>query len=298
MSHNYIFVLSMPRSGSTLLRVMLNNIEGCVSLPETFFFNFINEQNALDFSKEANRIITIKNWLNYFTVKTIVSDINALEDDLVKLVTEPKDILVVTTERFLKENNISNVNYIIEKSTSHIFFQDNIKKMFPNSKAIYLVRDPRAVAASMLNMPWATHNVYTIARSWSKSIDLFDRMKNNIILKYEDIVNQKDSVHESLSAFFQTAIKKQDLFLNRGTNLVGVVEEYHKNLNKDINTKHINEWKHKLSVNDKEQQIIEKVCERNMQKYGYELTVGKKDGLFYLIYFTDVLKFIFIKLLK
>jgi hypothetical protein len=298
-SYSYIFVLSMPRSGSTLFRMLLGNIKGTVSLPETFFFVFYNNHKNLDFSIEQQRLTIIKKWLEYYTIKRMIIDLSSLELDLISKAHSFKDLLDVTVNRYILENNLNNIKWVIEKSPPHIFFQNDIKSMFTNYRAIYLLRDPRAVAGSMLNKSWATHNIYSIARSWKKSTLLFNKIKDSIVVRYEDLALKETNTFNSIKDFFNSEITSDEFYsTKKEVDFKGVNTSYHTNLNAPISDKHTTKWKTQLSIIDKEQLIIEHVCQKLMQQYNYEISKSPKGFSFYLMLFTGYAKFIASKLNK
>lgn len=299
MSFKYIFLLSMPRSGSTLFRLLLSNIDGVVSLPETFFFVFLKENKDINFNTNKGKEQLINSWVSYYTTRRNIDDLEKLKHTLYEEVKHVKDIFEITVLQYIKENKIEHVNYVVEKSPPHIFFQKEIKQLFPESRAIYLLRDPRAVAGSMLNKPWATHNIYTIARSWSKSTKLFGFIKDSIVVRYEDLVNKDDGTYQSITKFFNASnVNIDDFYNNTEQNTKGVRKDYHTNLSKPVDSNHIDKWKVQLSKVDKEREIIEHVCYSQMHKYDYSRTTSEKTIGFWLIYFIDAVKFLLIKVLS
>lgn len=293
---NYIFVLSMPRSGSTLLRVLLGNIEGCVSLPETFFFVFCTNHKHLDISNKSDREVFINNWIDYYTTKRIINNLEELKAKLFSDVINLKDVLDITVLQYIKENNIKDVKYIIEKSPPHIFFQDDIKSLFPSSKAIYLLRDPRSVAGSMLNKPWSTHNIYGIARSWRKSTRLLNKIKPNVVVRYEDLVNRDELTYRNVADFLDSKISLNQFYDNQNNaNQKGINSDYHTNLSKPIDNRHIDKWRVQLSKTDREQEIIEHMCKSEMLNYNYSIELKKRGYLFWLLLLLGKIKFLVLK---
>lgn len=286
----------MPRSGSTLFRVLLGNIKGVVSLPETFFFVFKSNNKHLNISNPSQKKEFIHKWVNYYTTKRNINDLDKLKEELNEGVNSYQDVLDITVKRFIEENDITDVKYVIEKSPPHIFFQDDIKNLFPDSKSIYLLRDPRSVAGSMLNKPWSTHNIYTIARSWKKSTKLFGFIKDSIVVRYEDLVAKDKATYERINSFFDSDLTEKEFYNNQGQNLKGVRSDYHTNLSKPVDSKYIDKWKVQLSRTDKEKEILEHVCKDEMRKHGYNIEFGDKNMSFYLNYYLDILKFLIIKI--
>jgi hypothetical protein len=294
MNYNYIFLLSMPRSGSTLFRLLLNNIDGVVALPETFFFVFLDNNKHLKLSNPEQKKHLLKNWVNYYTTRRIISNLSVLEENLNQKVTKYQDILDITVAQYIEENNLQNVKWVVEKSPPHIFFQNQIKQLYPNAKAVYLLRDPRAVAGSMLNKTWATHNIYAIARSWNKSTQLMGNINPSIKVRYEDLVAQNDTTYTAITSFFNSSISKEEFYTTASASSVkGIAKEFHTNLGAPVATKHIDKWQHQLSVVDREQYIIEHVCKQQMLNNNYAISPFKKDIAFYGCLMFDYFKFIF-----
>jgi hypothetical protein len=291
MNFSHVFVLSMPRSGSTLLRLLLDNVPGCVSLPETHFLVFYDKHKSINISVKKNREIVIENWLNYFTTKKIINDLGILKEELLTNVKTHKDIFDITVARYLYENNKINIKWLIEKSPPHIFFQHHIKSLFPTYRAIYLIRDPRDVAGSMLNKSWATHNIYTIARSWNKSTQLINKLQNGIILRYEDLSLKKSDALQRINGFFETNITENQFYTIDNSRTKGINLNFQTNLVEPISSKNMGKWKIQLSKIDRECQIIEIVCRDQMIKYEYEISKDKKDFKSYINLFFEMLRF-------
>lgn len=296
MNYKYIFVLSMPRSGSTLFRMLLGKIDGCVSLPETFFFVFQKNNAHIKFNTKEGRLAVIENWIKYYTTRRNINDLDMLKSTLTEKAMSFKDILDLTVEQYISENNISNVKYIIEKSPPHIFFQPEIKQQFLNSRIIYLLRDPRSVAASMLNKAWATHNIYGIARSWRKSTESMMNSSSSIIIRYEDLVEKNENTFQTIKKFFGAEISSESFYdKSASVDFKGVNKEYHTNLNAPIDSKHIDKWKNQLSIIDNESTLIEHVCKVQMLKHNYKLEHKSKPSFFNVRLMLDKFKFLLTK---
>ena len=66
----YAFILSAPRSGSTLLRLTLNKMPGVIALPETNFFAFIDQHKIKkEFSSASEKNNSIKKWVRHHSIK-------------------------------------------------------------------------------------------------------------------------------------------------------------------------------------------------------------------------------------
>ena len=65
---------------------------------------------------------------------------------------------------------------ILEKTPNHVFHAVLILRLFPEARFIHIVRDPRGVAASLLDASrswardWAPDNAADCARLWNRSV--------------------------------------------------------------------------------------------------------------------------------
>src|SRR5690606_21489852 len=75
-SAKWCFILSLPRSGSTLLTVLLDRTGQCLVLPETHFFVFHKDQVRADFGRDRERIIEA--WTAFYRTKRWIGDLTGL----------------------------------------------------------------------------------------------------------------------------------------------------------------------------------------------------------------------------
>lgn len=80
--------------------------------------------------------------------------------------------------------------YFLDKTPRYLFIQDELRKIFPNARFIYLLRNPLAVLASMINK-WGHVNRYRqdlYLGLGQLASSLSEGSGNGIVLKYEDLV--------------------------------------------------------------------------------------------------------------
>lgn len=140
---------------------------------------------------------------------------------------------------------------------------DRVRDLWPKTKFIHLIRDPRDVANSCVGMGWYGHPVKATsiwldtARRWNtlaKSIPTQDR----IVIRYEDLL--KNPEHE----------------LGRCCELLGL--SYHPDMLKffetstyePLNPKLAEQWPKKMKPRTAE--IIDALCADLMKPYGYPLS--------------------------
>lgn len=273
MNYKYIFILSAPRSGSTLLRVTLNKIADIVSPPETYFIEFYKLNKYLNPSLTIERNIIIENWLqfrNHLNDRNLYNKEAFRRDAKIKGQTW-KDIFDILIEHYAIEAGkvIKEGMFICEKTPVHIEFQEEIMDLFPEAKIIYLIRDPRDVVASLKTCPWGTSSILRNARYWNNTSKLINKSSRSIIIKYEDLVDNPDKEFERISSLLEInlgEVTTKPKALNEERESVDP-----KNLAsyKPIDKSYKDKWKTILSEPDHELQIIENICFSSMRQLGY-----------------------------
>ena len=295
----WCFILSMPRSGSTLLTVLLDKGENCVVLPETHFFDFYEKVKNKKFADNKSNII--KSWISYYRTKKWLNNLPLLEEHLEKNANTYKDLFEFSVRFYLLENNINSGEkvLIIEKSPPHMYFQKDIASMFPNSKAIYLVRDPRAVIASLMSISWSTHNIFTLSKAWNRFVKDVGLIKNNLMVKYEDLVTEKEIQINKIYFFLDIREDEQPSQKYSVIDKININNPIHSEVSKPVNDKNIGKWKTILSSVDLEADQIEKICKKGMNIYEYERVSQKNKSLkTNLFVFLHATRLFFSKVLK
>lgn len=290
------FILSAPRSGSTLLRLHLNEFEGVIALPETHLFEFMLRHKNRSWKSATDREILAGKWIKFYTIIKFPIDHEFLKEQIINAAKNWRDLFEITIELYRKNNYPKLVNPVwIEKSPPHIFYQPQIKALFPEAKFIYLIRDPRAVIGSLKTMPWSTSNVYALARSWKSATQKFNPSAQNIVIQYESLVSSPESEMKKLYDFMQI-MGEFNLADKVGDN---VEQKNWNSLNsfKPISTEHLEKWRKQLSYPDFDQQVIEYVCIKEMLKYNYQPENLDKNKRFYLNLWSSAFKFVILKIL-
>ena len=290
------FILSSPRSGSTMLRVHLKKPKNCIALPELHFFPFKKEMRKFDISLAKDRVQILYKWTEYFCIKKIpFNSTEHLQFLKQKNIKSWKDLMLATLEfyRLTFHTDLKNPIFI-EKSPPHIFFQKEIKRMFPRAKFIYLVRDPRAVIGSLKNMPWSTSNVLTLARAWKISTNMIVDRESSIILKYEEIVENPEKIFQKISKFL--GLSEVINFAKKTESEVEKTNSNSTEVFRPINKNNLEKWRDQLSNTDCHVQIIEQVCSEGMDRFQYKKLNLCKTKSYYFNLIASYLHLTLVKL--
>lgn len=279
---NIVFILSSPRSGSTMLRLTLGKFPAIISLPETHFFTFQNHHRKISPETESGRKSIAEKWATFHTVKRMELDGKKLGEKFIKEGRSWKDLFEFTIDAYLELRGIvpGAEFLVVEKTPAHVFYQDQIIKMYPDSKIIYLIRDPRDVVASLKHCTWSTSNVFTNAKVWRNATNAIQTGPGRFLVNYARLVTEPEQSLAEMAEFLGFEYQKEVIFKELD-NVPAPKMASSKNAFKPISDKHIGTWKEKLSGIDRDRDIIEAVCGKEMKKYGFEPLGVVRDKRFY-----------------
>lgn len=197
-----VFIIGVPRSGTTLLAQLLNASEQISFGKESHFFQFINKRkfkyksdkeiiNAF-LNRDANAYLKYFDWSNneLASIKNKTFQIKSLKEFSDFLIT----YLIVNrkTERWG------------EKTPGHFEYIDNISRYYPNAKFINIIRDPRDVYASHQKIFWGSKSPLKFAKRYKKNVEIINANKNNpnfLLVKYEELISNPTRILNEICFF-------------------------------------------------------------------------------------------------
>jgi hypothetical protein len=127
---------------------------------------------------------------------------------------------VLLTELFCLDR--SKCNALVEKTPHNILHFKRINAVFPEARMLHIVRDPRAVAESVVRQSWGA-NSYREAVVWVKLIlDTWIRqfenrefdIRNCMCLRVEDLVTKPEEGEMMMREFLDEELVELSLFAN------------------------------------------------------------------------------------
>ena len=214
------FILSNPRSGSSLLRIALDCHSELTVPPECGFIqwwykkysnwkvkdNYSERLN--EFCKDIASSKKIETWdLDFIFFKELV--LNCL----------PVNYSELTSLIYISFglNRGKNIKMWGDKNNYYIHHVNLLNNLFPSAKYIFLVRDGRDVACSYRELnqlksrskyfPKLTSEISTIAQEWKENnenlLSFFESVseQNKLIVKYEDLITDLEAELYRISKF-------------------------------------------------------------------------------------------------
>jgi hypothetical protein len=290
-----VFLCGHPKSGTTLLRSLLDSHPQLVVYPdETFFLRgFLQEADHLKLKQKVS--LALRYLLRFFEVHDNhpAALMNLPEDErsyaaYVEMC-KAFDALISTEDGLRHQGDFlsaailafgqvygaltEDAKYLVEKSTYNELFADQIFTWWPHAKCIHITREPRDIFASYRRKHKSLVSE-TFAYRWRNSTEMGLQNQKRygvdryLILRYEDLVQEPEAQIETLTQFLGIL----DDPVLRVPSRNGVPWEGNSMFADKfsrISTKPLGRWEAELSPRDV--QIIEKVAGNQMRGSGYPL---------------------------
>tara|TARA_R110001583_G_scaffold158168_1_gene310092 strand:- start:2177 stop:5929 length:3753 start_codon:yes stop_codon:yes gene_type:complete len=208
-----IFLISMPRSGSTLLQKILDRSDDIATGGEPWLMLPL-------LSMYDDELITAKygQELNIMARDEFQDDIGDKNITLNAQKTYANSVYSTALKK-------SNKRYFLDKTPRYIYIAEKLEKIYPNAKFVILLRNPAAVISSYVHT-WLggsfdrlltdEHFKYDFSNGFKKLGKFTNsNSKNRIIVRYENLVKNPEEEAEKIFKYLQLPFDKS--FLNYNT---------------------------------------------------------------------------------
>jgi hypothetical protein len=163
-----IFIVGCPRSGTNLMRQMLDRHPSLAICGETHFNRlvYLRRKAFGDLSDLANRRRLISAYLESPQIERAGLDASA--DFAERLSREATSYRAMFTAILSFYADTKGKPRYGEKTPQHALFLGTLCEWFPDAVILHMVRDPRACVASLRRESWAPDSVLLNARTWLK----------------------------------------------------------------------------------------------------------------------------------
>jgi hypothetical protein len=268
------FIVGCPRSGTTLLQIILDAHPHIAIPPESYLFErfgyFFNGYGDLRDPK---------------CLRQLVQDL--LRDERIRLWK-----LEVSVEDFceaLCERTVRGVLSLLfsfytrkngkirwgEKTPGHVFHLDQIRSIFPEAKFIHLVRDGRDVAESLSRVYFGKKSIWANAQRWRQAVLAFHAFQervpctSTIEVFYEQLVEKPREEVAKILTFLQAdaGAAPHELELTRLQETYTTTYSFHESLTKPISQAKVGVFDKAFS--GREIALFESVAGETLELYGY-----------------------------
>jgi LPS sulfotransferase NodH len=270
------FIVGASRSGTTLLRLMLNAHSRLAVPDEMKYFRFLEGTNNLETWRAPRSLQAYQQLVSKYVTahRALVESVPGA----VEALRRPTDDRTARGpyRTFLRHwaQTCGKARWG-EKTPHNISFVDVIADMFPGAKFVHVARDPRAVVQSMnASSYYAAESVFN-ALNWRTAIRdgtrLFRglRADQHLTIRYEDLVCEPTATLRSVCAFLDEAFEPSMLRFYETADQHMAHQIRTPSIRGPVTQSGLSKWRTRLSSTDIA--LIERLCGEEMTALGYEL---------------------------
>jgi LPS sulfotransferase NodH len=206
-----VFVVGMPRSGTTLLSSLLDAHPALVIAPETHYFTRCWTGEPIRTPADAERM------LDRLDQQPGVHDMTLSDEEWTTIrerlrtleVPTHGDILRALLDTYAARSDAPAWG---EKTPDHLQFVPEMAEQFPEAVFVAIVRDPRDVVLSLRDLPWSHKTLPEQAWTWRRYAartrqyheTLGDRFFH---LRYEDLITEPEGTLRDVCAFLDVSFR-------------------------------------------------------------------------------------------
>lgn len=286
-SKQNIYIASLPRSGSTLLGMILNQGKQCAYIGESFYWKKLNPKNQICTCGNLGCKILLKAYKEIKKNKDIlrITDVLNKLDGILQKAGNNSGLF---QKRYEEEINISCLGLekeaeifrkilnkkIIINSSSNIIIGKKLAEKF-DWKVIVLIRDPRGVISSIKeaavrhgikikNDIWINYVSDFIQRAWK-----FRGNKNVLIIKYEELCHAPNNEVKKICKFLGITYNQKILKYRQDKGHIFMANRMR--FGKSEIIKEDKGWIKKLSESEKLKIIHDNKIIKGYDRFGYKL---------------------------
>lgn len=281
-SSNHVFIVGVPRSGTSLMRDILSK-HAQVAMPQDEFqlIPFLIKRfghKATLADTDIDRYLAILKrsaFYHHRKVDTPIRDWRPTSSTLPEIITE-------TLRHFAPEGITSDLRYIGDKTPNNLLHLSAISEAFPGCKFIHVVRDPRDVALSA-RKAWKK-SLTRVAHEWQCGVtaatDFSQQYPDTILtVRYEDLLANSSTELSTVCDFLDLPFDESLLELHGSREKMGDAAGY-------PGLKTDNTGKYKQGLSQGECAKIISYLHAEMCGAGYSVLTPKKPATFNQIQLT------------
>ncbi len=272
-----IFVVACPRSGTTLLQLMLFAHPRIAIPPENrFFLETYRARKKFGDLREESRREQLGEWvINQRKIRHMKVDKEILKAKIIEGPPTIGSALGVVLREYAAFYGKPRWG---DKRPLYLNHIPTIMALFPDAQIIHIVRDGRDCVASLKRMPWwKTGSTAAITR-WVQSMNMGQRAAKTLRpdqyfeVQYENLVEEPRPILERMCEFLNEDFDEAMLQPHRATPKAAVPKKktWHVRTREAVSTASMGRWESELEP--WELAVIERLGRRHFKRYGYELS--------------------------
>jgi hypothetical protein len=270
-----IFVVGVPRSGTTLLAAMLGAHSRLSCGPETHFF-----------SKGLSRRFAARRFRRAWPARAVeelfgtVTNTRPLPEEhglgreevtsfLARRAPSAPAVLEALTELFMLK---AGKQRWVEKTPRHLIHLPELRQHYPRAPVIRIVRDPRDAALSIFKAPWQFHSFLEALLYWhyldARSDAFYPADPCTYTMRYEDLLLHPQEELRNICAFLGEAYEPGMLDTSKSSQQVNrTAESWKEKIAGPLDTARVRVWERELTAG--QQLETEAVVGNRLRAFGY-----------------------------
>ena len=166
-----------------------------------------------------------------------------------------------------------------DKTPPYVYAVDELLAVWPDARIVVLVRDARAVAHSIVRLPFGPNNPYAAAGWWARGIRAgleADRRHPEQVLtvRYEDLVAEPEATVRRVCDHVRLGYNSEMLAIERAApgKIVPEQAEWYSGVSKPISAAAGDRWRTEMPPED--QRLVAAVAGPELRELGYETPDG------------------------
>jgi hypothetical protein len=272
-----IFIAGMPRSGTKLLRDLLNQ-HSRISIPEveTHFLPLFIRKYGKDFDFNASSNAALFNDFYktpfYYLITRLGYKIDDKFNEMKKDVNSWESFSLLIFSFFGVKKPNDNLLYG-DKTPGYINHLQLLKELCPDARFIHIIRDPRDYCLSVKNI-W-NKNIFRAAHAWNSVLQHTSTIKDNfdkdyIEIKYEELISDVENSMKKLSSFLNIEFEPSMCTLSKSAENYGDAKG-----RKEVVTDNMQKFLKKFSKNTILK--IEQITFSEMKRLNYKPLFAQKS---------------------
>lgn len=262
-----VFIVGAPRSGTTLLRAMLNRHPRIGLCDETYFFYYVHLRARAfgDLADPSRRERLIASYLATQRMQRLQLDLPALAARLREEGRSYPAFFAAILRFWAEAHGKSRVG---EKTPHHAWNTETLFEWYPGARVIHLLRDPRDVTASLFNVPWGRRSAVTNGRLWVSLTRAAERSRHRpgyLRLRYEDLIEDPEGRLTDVCRFLGETF---DPAMLRADPAAGTDKPWFERAQKALTRDRVDKWRSQLTPD--QIRLVESEAGALMAEFGYE----------------------------
>lgn len=268
-----LFVVGAPRSGTTMLRLMLN-AHSHIAIP--FESDFIPKfHGRLREYGDLQAPENVACLLDDISAQAFVKRGGLIRDRQAILARRPDSYASLVASIYEVYAASEGKGRWGDKDPDNTVQMDVIWKLFPGCRFVHIVRDGRAVATSLKKLDWGSKNLLALARDWSWRVMLAHKMGMMIgptyymEVRYEDLVRAPEQVLRKICAFLDEPFEPGmlDYHKSAGSAMPQDSLRYHQSSVRQPDPSKADAWRHEMMAVDRA--LFDEVAGDTLYAFGY-----------------------------